>query len=233
MMCSMWRDLFLASILVLLFITGCGKRGPTMDPSVGTIKPVPEAKAESGWPLYQVPAEGFALALPSDWRQFDMNPTTFEARFSETLKQNPDLKGMLETIRQQIAKGIKFFGLHEPTMRTGFATNVNVLCLPLPPEGTLDFVVADTLKQLESLPSVTKPIDHERVKTPAGDCERFRYKMAIQTPTGKTVSIALTQFVFVKGATGYVMSLGSLVSQEAQYADTFEKIGQSFRFIKK
>ena len=227
-----WQALLLGPLLVMSFGTACSKRDPATDTSPGTIRPVPEARAESGWPLYEVPAEGFALALPPTWRQFDMNPATFEAKFQEALKQNPQLEAMLGNLRQQIAAGIKFFGIDEPSMKTGFATNVNVLRLPVPPGTTLDTAVADTLMQMESLATVTKPIAHERVKLAAGECERLRCKMTMQMPTGQAVAIASTQFILVKGNDVYVLTLTTLSDRDARYTPTFEKIGQGFRFIK-
>jgi hypothetical protein len=232
MMRCMRRALLLASILVLVGATACRKRGPAVDPSQGTLRPVPKARAESGWPLYEVPAEGFALALPPDWRQFDMNPATFEARFQEMLKKNPELEGMHENLRQQVAKGIKFFGLHESTINTGFATNVNVLRLHQPAEAALDMIAADTLRHLEGVPNVSQPIEHRRVKMVVGESERIRVKMTMQPPRGQTVALAMAQFLFVEGTDAYAVTLTTLSDREAHYMATFEKIGQSFRFIK-
>jgi hypothetical protein len=84
---------------------------------------------------------------------------------------------------------------------------------------------------LDSLESVAKPIEHQRLKLATGDRERFRYKMTMQSPTGQAVSLSITQFVLVKGADGYTVTLTTLSNQEPRYAATFDKIGQSFRFI--
>jgi hypothetical protein len=232
MMHCRWPALLFGSILVASLGTGCHKRQAATDTSPGKIMPVPEAKAESGWPLYEVPAEGFALALPPDWRRFDMNPATFEATMDEMLKKNPELKALLANLRQQLASGVKFFGFDDSTLGTGFATNVNVLRLQVPPGATLDTVVADAVRQAESLPTVVKPIHHERVKVAAGEAERFRYKVTIQTPTGQNVSLATTQFILVRGSGSYTVTAVSVSDQEAKYAETFEKIGKSFRFLK-
>jgi hypothetical protein len=225
------RALLFGSILLVCFGTACSKRGAAPDTSPGKILPVPQVKTESGWPLYEVPAEGFALALPPDWRQFDMNPATFEASIQETMKQNPHFEPMLGNLRQQLTAGIKFFGLDEATLNTGFATNVNVLRIRLPPGGTLT-AVADTVRQMESLPNFIKPIVHERLKMATGDRERLRCKLTMQMPTGQTVTLACTQFVLVKGNDGFAVTLTTLQEHEAKYAETFDKIGNSFRIIR-
>lgn len=193
---------------------------------------MPDAKSESGWPLYEVPAEGFALALPPDWRQFEMNPATFEAKFQDTVKQIPQFEDMQGDLRQQLASGVKFFGFEGATFKMGFVTKVNVFRVRLTPEATLDTVVAEGITDLENLPNITKPIVHERLKMTAGDGERIRLKFTRQMPTGQTVTLAMTQFTLVKGSDCYVVTLWTLADQADKYAPIFEKIGQSFRFIK-
>jgi hypothetical protein len=203
-----------------------------MATSPGKILPVADAKDENGWPLYEVKTEGFALSLPPDWRQFDMNPATFEAKLKETLTRNPQLESLLGSLRQQVASGVKFFGFDEASMKTGFTTNVNVLRLPVPPGRTLDMEVMAAVKQMESLPTVAKPIFHERLKMTTGDCERLRYQMTMKLPSGKDVSLAITQYVLIKDNDSYAVTLTTTSDQEAKYTPTFEKIGQSFRLLK-
>jgi hypothetical protein len=222
----------LFAALVLSTTVACKKRATQGDDALGTTVPVPEARNETGWPLYEVKAEGFGLALPPEWRQFDMNPKTFEAKFQEALKQNPQFEPMLGNLRQQVTSGVKFFGFDPATVRTGFATNVNVIRHPLPGRMNLDAAATGALKEIESLPTVNKPVAHARVNAAAGDCERFRFKMVMKTPNGKNLAISTTQFLFVKENESYVVTLTTLPEYETKYAATFDKIGQSFQFIK-
>jgi hypothetical protein len=176
--------------------------------------------------------EGFSLALPPDWRRFDMNPTTFDQQLQEALKANPELQPVFANLRQQIAVGVKFFGFDQPGAKTGFATNVNVLRLRTPPGTTLDALVADCVKHMPLLPGIRQPVAHERLRTSAGECERFRYKMSMQVSPGQTRVLAITQFLFATPTDGYTVTLTTLEDREQQYAETFEKIGRSFRFTK-
>jgi hypothetical protein len=192
---------------------------------------VPAASPATGWPLYEVKAEGFALELPPDWRQIDMNPATFETKMKELMKQNPQLEPMMANLRQLLAAGFKFYGLESATIGKGFTTNVNVIKQRLPAGATLDAGVADAVRQLEGLPTVAKPVVRERVQMPAGECERLRVKMTMQAPSGQAVALATTQYLFVKGGDVYSLTFSTLQDREAGYAPTFEKIAQSFRFI--
>jgi hypothetical protein len=210
----------------------CKKRTAGTETSGGTILPVPETKTPDGWPLYEVKREGFAIALPPEWRQFDMNPATFEKSFQEGAKNNPELMAMFPGLMQQVRAGMKFFGIDEQSAKTGFATNVNILRMPLPPGGNLDLIASDSVRLMEQMPNVVKPIARERLKTGAGDCERLRYQMRMQSPKGKADVVAISQFLFATSTDGFVVTLTTTADREAHYRDTFDKIGHSFRFVK-
>jgi len=221
------RVFCVVAVLAVVGVAACNKRAST-DTSIGKTMPVPSAKDPSGWPVYQVSGEDFSIALPPDWRQIDMNPQKFEAGMQEAIRQNPQMQAMAGNLRQQMTKGVKFFGLDQTTIGTAFATNVNIIRVPLPPGGTLDSIVSESLRQYESLSNVTKPVNHERL----GDRERLRVRMSMNMPDGQTQTLANTQYILVHGKDAFVVTLTTLPDQETKYTATFDKIGQSFRFLK-
>jgi hypothetical protein len=223
-----WLSCLFVVMLVLIPGVGCRKR--TAD--TGNVMPVPQTQGESGWPVYEVKSEGFAIELPPDWRQVDMDPKTFEAHFNEALQQNPEMAPMLANVRQQVAAGVKFFGFDQKTMGTGFATNVNVIRLPIPPGTTLDSAVAATIKESEALPGAIKPVTHERVKSANGDRERVHLKLTMKMANGQSQTVASTQYLLVSGNNAFAITLTTLPDKEATYTAIFDRIGQSFRFIK-
>lgn len=220
-------------LVIALAATACRKRNRDVETPEGTVRSVPEARSqETGWPLYEVRNEGFALSLPPNWRQFDMNPATFDKHLQESLRVNPELQPMLSNLRAQIAAGVKFFGFDESSAKTGFATNVNVLRLALPPGANLDALAAESMTQLQRLPTVRQPVGRERIRTATGECERFRYQMSLQVRPGETRVLAITQFLFVTPTDGYSVTLTTVADREAHYAQTFDTIGRSFRLLK-
>src|SRR5262249_2556855 len=85
-------------LVVLLFTSGCRKEEP-----LAGVRPVPKSVDEGGWPLYEQPADGFALALPPGWTAFNLDPKTLDRVLEQGIRINPDLKAMEQTIRQQAA----------------------------------------------------------------------------------------------------------------------------------
>jgi hypothetical protein len=230
---STFKLLALVIVLVCCIGVACRKGPGSSDTSPGTIQPVPEARDESGWPYYEVAADGFGLSLPPDWRQVDMNPATFESKAQELTRQNPDLAPMFTGLRGQLATGVKFFGFDLRTKRNGFATNVNVLRYALPAGSrSLDAATAASLAQLEAIPGIAKPVSHERIKVPNGERERFRSKLTMSSPAGASVTTAMTQYLLVRGEDGYVVTLVTTAEEADQRFATFERIGRSFRFTR-
>jgi len=70
------------------------------------------------------------------------------------------------------------------------------------------------------------------LKMTTGDRERFRYRTSMTLPSGQKATLAITQFVLMKDKDGYVVTLTTLPENEAKYAPTFDKIGESFRLTK-
>lgn len=226
-----FRIVLLVGTVLLCVAPGCKKRNQGTEIEGGTLLPVPEARSETGWPIYEVKNEGFALSLPPDWRQFDMNPATFEKTFGDMVKNNPEMKQLYPNLLQQIRSGIKFFGIDEATMRTGFTTNANVLVAPVPAGTTIEQVVEVSMAEFDRVPNVHKPIDRSPVRTAAGDGVRLRWQMDMQLPNGNT-RLSLTQYAFVSNGKSYTVTLTTTAQNDAEYAATFDKIGQSFRLIK-
>ena len=155
----------LSSVILLAVCTACScKRAAPANSPIPAVLPIPEARDEKGWPVYEVQTDHFALALPPNWRSIDMSPEGFESRLQETLNQNPEHAKALGGLRQQAAAGIKFFAFNPATVRSANRTNLNVLHVTLPVEQDLDTAVANTLRKLESVPNVIKPVTHERVE---------------------------------------------------------------------
>jgi hypothetical protein len=217
------RQQFLSVLVATAFLVGCRQETP-----LGEARPVPKKTDEHGWPLYEQPADGFALAVPPGWMALQVNPQTLDRMLEQMVRDNPGFKAMEQTIRQQAAAGMKFLG----TERADGGPNVNVIKTLLPGEVPLDALAADMMRQYEALPGVGRPITRRRVRLRAGEAERFDLTMSMNLPGGPK-RLALTSYALVHGGALYAVTLTAGTEEVANYRATFERIAKSFRFLGK
>jgi hypothetical protein len=190
---------------------------------------------DSGWVRYTKAVEGFSLALPSEWLQFDVNPTAVDSVLKKMADDEPALKSMLtDQLRSAAATGLKFFGFEMPHDLTSreFAL-VNVMQSSVPSELPLETLGTNLRGQYNEMSTVVKPVKLERIRLPAGEARRFTFTQNRLDGTGKTQEIVLTQYLLLNGS-GYpvLLSFGAPASQAEIDAPIFEEIAQSFQFVK-
>jgi hypothetical protein len=179
---------------------------PSAPPSaspVGTPSPIPTAAAGTG--RIVVAADGFAITLPSGWRQVPVDGSSIAAILA-LLPSGSSIPAVLRTeVAQAEASGIVFLAidLRPATLASGNASTVNVdvqapSTLPLP---LLEPLVTGLLS---SAPGVTN-IAATQVTLPAGKAIRITYTQALATSVG-TVKLAGTQFVLLSSKHTYTVS---------------------------
>jgi hypothetical protein len=151
--------------------------------------------------------DGFAITLPSGWRQVPVDGSSIAAILA-LLPSGSSIPAVLRTeVAQAEASGIVFLAidLRPATLASGNASTVNVnvqapSTLPLP---LLEPLVTGLLS---SAPGITN-IAATQVTLPAGKAIRITYTQALATSVG-TVKLAGTQFVLLSSKHTYTVSFG-------------------------
>jgi hypothetical protein len=209
--------------IALVLGPGCGRQ----ETPLGSVRPVPTAQDEGGWPVYEQPADGFALSLPPGWTALNLDPKTLDRTLEQGLRVNPGLKAMEQSIRQQAATGVKFLG----TEKASGGPNVNVVKVALQGEASLEAAGAAMVKQFESIPSVEKPVARRRVRLQPGEAERLDAIMPVTPPGEETKRLTLAAYVLVRGQQMCVVTCTAGVEEAKKYAPIFDRIVNSFRFL--
>ena len=217
---------------------------PTPEPTPTdkpTQTPTPEpaglitSTLENEWILYELPEEGFAIALPPEWLQISMDPETFENALTIAGEQNPYIEEMLnsEILRGLIASGLKFYGmdLSPDSFTSGFVVNINVLKIDLGFKIPFETYIAINLEQIKAIVASETSIDNQSVELSNVDAEKLTYEMEQASLTGNPIQVAVTQYLILDGSTSYVITLIAPTSMMDNYASTFEAIGQSFQLL--
>ncbi len=196
-------------------------------PAQPTAAPTPTLAA--GWKLYTVASDHFALALPPSWKQVPLSQVDAAAQADVFGKKNPELAGAPNA---SIASLLKFVGVDTAPAGTVdvFSTNINVFHRTEPIAAPLDVYVPISLKALQDLPYVSKPVLHRRVETLAGAAEEFRYSNNLKLPDNQTITTANREYVLVRGKEFFVITGAAPIDQENQYAPIFGQIAASFRW---
>jgi hypothetical protein len=174
--------------------------------------------------LHEVPAAGFSLRLPSDWRSID-STNALESALDAFGNENPEVERYLGAVVEN--ELIEFFAF-DPDVEGDFATNVNVIRFPT--DGTAPFeewserVVAEA----ERLPTRVGEVEHTREELPAGEALRVAYENEFRTGTAET-TVATLQYVVLGDEHGYVLTFSTLPEQAEGYADVFRAAAESFR----
>jgi len=190
-----------------------------------------------GWTRYQQPTEGFAMALPSTWKQLETPSQTLDETLKAVAEKHPQLAPLLEwQARYLVAFGGKLsgsggkfigFDVAPGTTTAGYAAHIHIFKVPLPEQMPLHLLVQLALNHLQNRADVVKPIAHRRMTLTAGEGEKLQYRVSGSSEPVQT--LAITQFLLSKGKDAYTVTLTTTADQAEKYAPIFEKIGQSFR----
>ena len=193
---------------------------------------LPLATADSGWTLYPLPQEGFAVSVPSSWAAQTFDPATLASLMQQVQEKNPQYaKTLGSQTPQMAAAGIKFIAIDLTSQpeTPNFATNLNIIHQAVSQGVTMDSYVNTNLKQLQDS-GVAKSITHRRIKLTAGELEEIRYTAAMAITGTEKTQMALTQYLILHNREGYVLSFTTDPKLDAKYFPTLEKIAKSLQW---
>lgn len=194
---------------------------------LATVVPL-AAPGATGWKQHRGP--GFVVSLPSSWADASADRARILAESRKLVASDPELSriidGLLAAGAANSALELFAFDLARSSLRSGFATNLNVLREST--EKPFAQWRSDSLKALASMSFVRKPIWSETVKLPAGKAVRIRYRARFKLGSGPLV-VSITQYGIVKPGYAYVLTFTTLPTLEPGYRSTFERSARSFR----
>jgi hypothetical protein len=185
-----------------------------------------------GWLLYRKEADGFAIALPDDWVQFDLSAEALDVLREKMRTLDPQTAATIEEqARRLAAAAVTFYAFHLSQSRPT-RQEVTAIVFRTPNNGMpLEVNARGFLNQFRAAPDTVGPVEHQRVKLPSGEAERFVVHQKLDS-TDKLIDIAFTHYLFVTRDYVYLITLAADFEQAADYAPVFEEIAQSFQFVK-
>jgi hypothetical protein len=180
---------------------------PTLAPGTRPLPtPAPSATKVPGTGKITDKADGFAITLPTGWRQIPLDGSE-TAEVEATLPADSELSGTLEaTTSSAAAKGFAMFAMDLSTdtiaAKVFSALEVQVAASTNVPLSLMEPLVTGLLDQAPGVTSVTGKI----VTLPAGQAIRVTYTVTTKTSTGQTVKLAGTDYVLISSKHTYTVT---------------------------
>jgi hypothetical protein len=186
------------------------------------------AQPGATWVRHQ--GEGFSVALPSSWADESRDRARLLREVRRLAGEDSDLVAMMDSLlaarSTNLAVKMIAFDLAPSALRTGFATNLNVVR----ERTTLPLAVwrARALQMLTTMDFVVPPIWWRMVTLPAGKAVRLSYRARFRLG-GKRLETALTQYALVNKGAAIVFTYTTLPRLSSSYRATFDRSARSIR----
>jgi len=188
-----------------------------------------QGKIDPGWQKVSVGAEGFSVGIPPGWKS--VSTTSADQAFEALKAANPQLANLVkDQLGESLSSLIKLlaFDTNSPTLEEKFATNMNVVVAPAPGVDINTFL-EQNLAALRKTPGLAN-VEYKNLRLPAGPGALVTSQLTLNAPGGAQ-QVAITQYLLVNGAKGYIMSFSTLPSFVHNYEADFRKIAETFRLV--
>jgi hypothetical protein len=191
---------------------------------------------ENGWTHYEAPAEGFGIALPPNWEQFDLDPDVLQASIEALAENNPAWADVLEEQARYLkASGtLKFlaFDFSTGVVDSPYPSYVEVIRQPvIISKLLLSPYVQNLVKNIERVPTAMKPVSWRRITLPAGDAAEIRFGLQFAGPAGEAITLSVVEYLIPTSQELYTISFSAPMDLAERYDALFEEIAETFELL--
>jgi hypothetical protein len=200
-------------LLVALLLAGCGFGGEA----------APEAVVGDGLTRYEISSGRFSIGIPETWHA--TTSTQMEkASFKRFASQNPAFAAYAGAVAKKHSS-FKFFA-YDPVVRNRFATNLNVVVIPVREGRTPERYKRSALAEAKSI--ADSRLDSSEVDLPVGKALRIEYRARFLL-NGRKKTIAMTQYALLVDSKSYVLTYSTLPAFRSDYSAWFKLSAESFQ----
>jgi hypothetical protein len=175
---------------------------------------------------YTIPGYRTSVALPASWKTIDYRQILKTGVLDRLAHDNPELAGTFAAMAQP-SSPIKLFA-YDPQVSNGFATNANVVVVPLGTQIGFATYARQLVAELKTLSSVSK-LRSTTVRLPAGPAVRITYLLTVNV-RGRSLAVRTLQYGFLNRRRSVVVTYSTLPASARFYAGVFATSASSVRF---
>jgi hypothetical protein len=175
---------------------------------------------------YSIPGYGIGVGLPSTWKSVNYRQILKPGVLQAFARDNPELAGSFAAMAQPNSP-IKFFA-YDPQVANGFATNVNLVVVPIGARLSFSEYSRRLIGELRSVSSVSG-LRSATVHLPAGQATRISYRLSV-TVQSRQISVLTLQYAFLRGGRSVVFTYTTLPANSRFYNGVFATSVHSIRF---
>jgi hypothetical protein len=167
-----------------------------------------------------------SIALPSTWKTVDYQQVVKAGALDQLARDNPELAGTFAAMAQPNSP-IKLFA-YDPQVANGFATNANVVVVPLAGQVSFSEYQRQLVGELRTVSSVSQ-LRSSTVRLPAGRAVRIGYRLNVNV-RGRTLLVQTLQYAFLNRRRSVVVTYSTLPASARFYRNVFTTSSRSIRF---
>jgi hypothetical protein len=175
---------------------------------------------------YSIPGYGTSLALPSSWKTINYRQILTSGALQELANENPELAGSLAAMAQPNSP-VKFFAF-DPQVANGFATNANVVVVPLSMHVALSQYARSLVAEVRHV-STASHLRFSTQRLPGGEAVRLSYRLTLSVK-GRKLVVNTLQYGFLHGGSSVVVTYTTLPASARFYTGVFATSARSIRF---
>lgn len=170
---------------------------------------------------HAVRGQGVSLAIPAAWKAIDASLS--EPALRKLERENPKLAPYIRQLSgpNSAAKFLAF----DPTLRSGFATNVNVVAVAIPSVSFEQYRTA-LVAEIRSIAGSTPKSSVVTIGGQRALRLDYRLRLTVSAP----LTVQTLQYAFQRTGRSVVVTYTTLPSLKSRYATTFARSAASIRF---
>ena len=127
---------------------------------------------------------------------------------------------------------MRFFALDSASLRgTAMADNINVLLQAIDAPASLETIMSQAVRGLQSIDSINGEIKSDMVELKSGDAGLLTYKLMVSAADGSAVPTVIRQYIVLADGKLLVITLGVAEDRAEEYSAIFDDIASRFEVL--